>query len=716
MSRLWFTVLLMLKWCSVLAGGDSAASFFLSDVPSQGILLNKDWKFHAGDDMQWAQTGYEDSDWISVDPSDELHHLPEVRKTNIGWFRLNLVVDSALLGKTFAFIISSSGASEIYFNGKLLYRFGTVSSDFRTELTRYYSNRLLSLKLGEKREQTIAIRHSFNSKNLYLKFTNARPIARITFKKIDQAFADHIKDDSFDSTLRSIQVSFYLPLGFLLLFLFFSFRLQKEYLYCGIFCFCMFAAILLHIFALSEPITVSRSNYLLLATQVLYIMGALAFINGAYILYSQKKGIFYYIILSYGIFSLVFYFISYDWSGIFNAFFFPIITIEFFRINVKMMRKGRKGSFILFVTSLLLIMSLLMYIGVTLYGKVESSALLQSISFLIPGIGLSLFFAGEFARTASALRLRATEVEKLSDEMITKEREKQQILGTQNETLEKQVIERTAELTRSLTDLREAQDQLVQREKMASLGELTAGVAHEIQNPLNFVNNFSEINRELISEMKNELSAGNTKEAISIANNLEDNEEKINHHGKRADAIVKNMLQHSRSSSSQKELTDINKLADEYLRLSYHGFRAKDKSFNAQTKTEFDQVLSFAEGKIHIIPQDIGRVLLNLYNNAFYAAAEKMKSQDELYKPTVSVSTKKVNDKVEVTVKDNGNGIPQKVIDKIFQPFFTTKPTGQGTGLGLSLSYDIVKAHGGEIKVETREGEGAEFMIRLPCG
>jgi signal transduction histidine kinase len=251
--------------------------------------------------------------------------------------------------------------------------------------------------------------------------------------------------------------------------------------------------------------------------------------------------------------------------------------------------------------------------------------------------------------------------------------------------------------------LKATQQQLIQSEKMASLGELTAGIAHEIQNPLNFVNNFSEVSNELIDEMKTELVNNNKEEALVIADDIKQNLEKINHHGKRADAIVKGMLQHSRSSSGQKEPTDINALADEYLRLAYHGLKAKDRSFNATTKTDFDNSV----GKINIIPQDIGRVVLNLINNAFYAVDEKKKhtstgSVQNGYEPTVSVSTKKNNGKVEISVRDNGNGIPQKVLDKIFQPFFTTKPTGQGTGLGLSLSYDIVKAHGGELKVETK--------------
>jgi two-component system, NtrC family, sensor kinase len=269
---------------------------------------------------------------------------------------------------------------------------------------------------------------------------------------------------------------------------------------------------------------------------------------------------------------------------------------------------------------------------------------------------------------------------------------------------QKQKVEST------LQELKSTQAQLIQSEKMASLGELTAGIAHEIQNPLNFMNNFSEVNKELIEEMKQELAVGNITEATIIADNVQQNEDKINHHGKRADAIVKGMLQHSRTGTGLKELADINTLTEEYLRLAYRGMRAKDQSFNISIKTEFDGNI----GKSNIVPQDIGRVLLNLYNNAFYALAEKKTLQGEDFEPILFVGTKKFKGKVEIRVKDNGNGIPQKVLEKIFQPFFTTKPTGQGTGLGLSLSYDIVKAHGGEIRVDSDEGEFTEFVIQIP--
>jgi len=332
---------------------------------------------------------------------------------------------------------------------------------------------------------------------------------------------------------------------------------------------------------------------------------------------------------------------------------------------------------------------------------------------------------------------KAAEKERIKREH---EDELNKVIAVRKDELEGLVAERTVELLAQkeelehiLADLRSTQSQLIQSEKMASLGELTAGIAHEIQNPLNFVNNFSELNTELMAEMKEEIDKGNFEEVKAIATDIIDNEKKIMHHGKRADGIVKSMLNHSRNSSVDKEPTDINALADEYLRLTYHGIRAKDKSFNATIKTYFDESI----GKINVIPQDVGRVILNLLTNAFYAVKEKknsltypvlegepIKLDKDNYEPTVSISTRVIGtalasklggNRVEIRVSDNGNGIPHQVLKKIFQPFFTTKPTGQGTGLGLSLSYDIItKGHGGELKVETKEGKGTTFIIRLP--
>ena len=284
------------------------------------------------------------------------------------------------------------------------------------------------------------------------------------------------------------------------------------------------------------------------------------------------------------------------------------------------------------------------------------------------------------------------------------------IIKRERERTQQKELAQAKEIEKAYKELKSTQAQLIQSEKMASLGELTAGIAHEIQNPLNFVNNFSEVNKELIAELLEEAAKGNTNEIVNIAQDIRDNSEKINHHGKRADAIVKGMLQHSRAGSGEKEPTDINALCDEYLRLAYHGLRAKDKTFNARFETDFDASI----GKMNILPQDMGRVILNLINNAFYAVTERKKKSEAGYEPQVKVSTKKTGRHVLISVSDNGTGIPNAIREKIFQPFYTTKPTGQGTGLGLSLSYDIVKAQGGELSVETKEGEGSTFIIQIP--
>ncbi len=388
---------------------------------------------------------------------------------------------------------------------------------------------------------------------------------------------------------------------------------------------------------------------------------------------------------------------------------FPFLKTELFQLRMSIL------AFVPFVV-VALIKDLTQLISADFYSTNES--------YFDNGITLSVIWMLAIMFSQNRQR-KAQEKDRIKRQQ---EDELNRAIAIRKVELEELVAERTAELTKqkeelelTLHELRATQAQLIQSEKMASLGELTAGIAHEIQNPLNFVNNFSEVSNELIDEMNEELDKGDINEAKAIAGDIRQNLEKINHHGKRADAIVKGMLQHSRSKTGQKELTDINKLADEYLRLAFHGLRAKDKTFNSDFKLETDETLP----KINVIPQDIGRVLLNLINNAFYAVAPPppgggIKSAQPDYKPTVIVRTSFWNPPsggrgALISVIDNGPGIPAHIVDKIFQPFFTTKPTGQGTGLGLSLSYDIVKAHGGELKVETKEGEGSEFIIELPA-
>ncbi len=338
-------------------------------------------------------------------------------------------------------------------------------------------------------------------------------------------------------------------------------------------------------------------------------------------------------------------------------------------------------------------------------------------------IGVSWVFA--FIWLVTFVIIARNQKKTLEKERLRREEEGRikAAIEAQNALLEGIVATRTAELTRqkealeaTVAELKKTQTQLIQAEKMASLGELTAGIAHEIQNPLNFVTNFSEVNAELFEELSEALLAlsvppDEKADLLDLLNDLSLNQQKITHHGRRADGIVKGMLQHSRSSTGQKEPTDLNALADEYLRLSYHGLRAKDKGFNATMKTDFDPTL----GLVSVVPQELGRALLNLLTNAFYAVSERKKREPGGYEPTVSVRTKRMEKDVEIRVHDNGTGMSEAVKAKIFQPFFTTKPTGQGTGLGLSLTYDIItKGHGGTLTVESHEGQGTTFTITLP--
>jgi signal transduction histidine kinase len=412
-------------------------------------------------------------------------------------------------------------------------------------------------------------------------------------------------------------------------------------------------------------------------------------------------------------------------ASVFNV----VLCLQFSRVFANLSKNHRKldkfmlaGILVLFSAGFLLIVSipfesvsfsavyLPIFGGIYLLSGISYLSLKEPLSRII-GLALLLFIIPQFVPfpfegakylPISGLLFTVTigvgyRIRTLFQERLQAEKEKKDLLIHQNTLLEKQVADRTVELNNSLNNLKSTQAQLIQSEKMASLGELTAGIAHEIQNPLNFVNNFSEVSSELLDEMNDELDKGDIEEAKVISKDIKQNLEKINHHGKRADAIVKGMLEHSRSSTGEKVPTDINVLADEYLRLSYHGLRAMDKNFNADYKTDFDPNLP----KVNVVPQDIGRVLLNIINNAFQAikndelSPDSYRDKNDEFKPLVTVSTKNLGDKIEISVRDNGPGIPDQIKEKIFQPFFTTKPTGQGTGLGLSLSYDIVKAHGG---------------------
>ena len=716
-----FILFIFLSNVRILSQDTLARVLRVDSLPEEGVLLDRDWTFHPGDNSAYANSEYDDRSWQTINPTLDIYDLPQIPKSGIVWFRLRLLINPSL-DKQLALIIQQSGASEIYLDGQLIQRFGVIS--LNPENIKAYDPlwKPVSFPVKKNAIQVLAVRFARQPHIRYTTMYETNNHALwIQIKDVESGVNFYHQQSSRFKWFHIIIVG----VCFLFCLLHFAFYLfypsQKANFYFAMFAlFYVTAIVLQHIFYL-EAHEIKNKYFLANFSFVIFMAGNLFLLTAIHYLLNQKKDIYYQILVAYVIISLFLNAGPYRWGWLAGGVLAQnLIQFNILRISLLALRRQRRGTWIIVAGAILYSISFVIFIA---QGKLVNLdffltiAPLRTVLFNMTQLSIpmaaSIYLGLEFAFVNDSLQQKLKEVNDLSEKNLAQEREKQQFLASQNETLERQVGERTAELKRSLKELKETQTQLIQQEKMASLGELTAGIAHEIQNPLNFVNNFSDVNKELADELEQEMQKGNYDDAKTIAKDIKENEEKINHHGKRAEAIVKGMLQHSRTSSGQKELTDINKLADEYLRLAYHGLRAKDKTFNAEIKTDFDNSI----GKVNVVPQDIGRVLLNLINNAFYAGNEKKKLQSPSagYEPRVIVSTRKLNDKLEIVVKDNGIGVPQKSLDKIFQPFFTTKPTGQGTGLGLSLAYDIVKAHGGEIEVITNEGQGSEFVVSLPA-
>ncbi|MBA4849093.1 GHKL domain-containing protein [Emticicia sp. BO119] len=609
------------------------------------------------------------------------------------------------------------GASEIYLDGNLIHKLGVVSKNPEREQTDVNTT-ALPIVLSDTNKHILAVRYSFTKENFYYPGTNSETFhLRIHNAKDIGEFLE-------DQTNRTAGF-YYFFTGIFLLFaiLHFSFyasnKTRKVSLSLGLTMLALTLAFFLRSLESYQQEISSKELYGLLSVITTY-SGVFLINVSLYQYLNQKFGVIFYIqafLVTGSMFSYIFN-LNLPWS-IDSWLPFLLLFIDFIRVSILADRRKDSNAkvpiYSLLVVACCAILAIIVLFIEGSTGNGTGSIILNFgivliiIMFFSIPIGLSLSLVREYTRTHQALTKKLIEVEKLSAENLAHEQEKQQILAAQNEILEKQVAERTGELARSLEELKATQTQLIQSEKLASLGELTAGIAHEIQNPLNFVNNFSELSKELIEELEEERSKDKAKRDESLEEELlgdiAQNLEKINHHGKRASSIVKGMLEHSRASTGKKEPTDVNALAEEYLRLAYHGIRAKDKSFNADFKANLDASVL----KVPLITQDFGRVLLNLINNAFYAV------KDMQGKGLVVVSTRKSDNEIEIRVSDNGTGIPEHIKAKIFQPFFTTKPTGQGTGLGLSLAYDIItKGHGGTLEVETKEREGTTFIIKLP--
>lgn len=707
-SKLFCLILFLLALSFCEAQKTVVLDTSMFDKNYQTIFLGglDGWIFHEGNDLHWAAKNVDTTGWEKYTAKALFLKNTDHNGRAEGWFRLRFSLDSSFSNIPIALHLNRWLAMDVYIDGTYIASLGNTGINGKTyEEGRSFLNPGIPLSLKPGIEYVIAV-HAVD---------HAAPLNPRKLKSEVDATKDAVylagPENQYRATYLfqelSVYYSTYTSVCFVLCllfwFLYFQNRSEKVLFFIALgMSFFAFNMLCIFIYSVARDISFFVVNLSVYCADIfLGSFESLVILIFAAVFKRKIKRFFIPVLLVIPIYAIVINQYT-DYiplpSYIIGALsLLPFVIYLYLIISSWKNLKGAQWSIIAGAVATFIFMFIF------LYNLQKHPVWPWPFCYLYMGgtllsfpLSLMIYVAMRFKEMLNDVRRNANEVLKITEE-------KREILAHQNELLEQQVEERTRELKAS-------QAQLIQSEKMASLGELTAGIAHEIQNPLNFVNNFSDINNELIDELKEELATGNLQLATEIAEDIKQNEAKINHHGKRADAIVKGMLQHSRMNTGHKEPTDINRLADEYLRLAYHGMRAKDKEFNADLKTEFDEGI----GKINIIAQDIGRVLLNLYNNAFYAVKPPSSLKGEHYSPLVRISTKKINDKIEIRVADNGSGIPQKIVDKIFQPFFTTKPTGQGTGLGLSLSYDIVKAHGGEIKVETKEGEGSEFIILFP--
>ncbi len=675
------------------------------------------WMFHQGNDPTWAEPNLDISAWKQFKPTQLSSELEDKDGRVEGWFRIKIKLDGSLNRESIYLSRQLWAATDIFIDGKLVASFGNTGSkgmpfkEFNPE-----SKMPIPIKLKTNEEHILAMHfvnheHIMMLRELRLKSKNLEKLLNLTGSDFYVAKQHDIKW-SFMSNATTISVTALLMIFFWVLVV----QNPKERIFrlIALLSSIVFIHTIVQYYnAIFETTYLAKIGIGIIWAIVAPIIVVLDLKIVEKIVGKQIHYLSTGILILFTPASLLAH--TYNISAPFSI--VNSIFLLYFSYLVVLSWKTLSREQIAVITGTVVnVLSIMIFIGLHKYFYAEAlkyEKILIVIYFLSIPISLLVYVAFRFNGILKDITQKASELVRMSEE-------KKVILADQNILLEKQVTERTAELNQSLEDLKSTQTQLIHSEKMASLGELTAGIAHEIQNPLNFVNNFSEVSAELMDEMSEELDDGNLEDVREITADLKQNLEKINHHGQRASSIVKGMLEHSRTGDGTKELTDINKLADEYLRLSYHGLRAKDKSFNADFTTDFDESLP----QVKVVPQDIGRVLLNLINNAFQASSSKSANRSEKenqeYKPLVTVSTTSYKSPsgdlgVKITVKDNGSGIPDDIKDKIFQPFFTTKPTGQGTGLGLSMSYDIIsKGHGGELRVESKQGKGSEFIIKLP--
>ncbi|MEO6720217.1 MAG: hypothetical protein ABIN67_07610, partial [Ferruginibacter sp.] len=501
---------LLLLFISFNSFAQKSLPFPIDSIPAKGIVLDKGWKFHAGDNAGWVRTDYNDSDWQPINPAKNLDQLPDVKQAGIGWFRLNLLVDTSWRNKTLGITISAMGAAEIYLNGQPVYKIGSVHAEYEKEQTRVYYSRAFSIDLGPGAFQSITVRYSFNKENLYVKAGYIPPCFKMLLNRSNENLANYAGSKSFVSTLIAIAQTIMLTLGLFTLFFQYSFPNRKEYFYFTVFFFCEFINLLLQSISASSQdfLTVNKFGIIVLASNIPLFAASIFLLTGVFVLYKEPKTKFYYFLTGYAVVSVPVILFFPEWGGLLAILFFPLTCVEFLRLSYRAAGRRIPGAWILFFSILLTLLAEVGLIWALVNANFDLGVVLITAAFVTPSVGLSLILAGDFAYTSSALQSRLVEVEQLSQKNIAQEKEKQELLTVQNETLERQVTERTSDLQKSLYELKSTQAQLIQSEKMASLGELTAGIAHEIQNPLNFVNNFSDVNKELVDELQTELKSG----------------------------------------------------------------------------------------------------------------------------------------------------------------------------------------------------------------
>ncbi|MCZ4410061.1 ATP-binding protein [Cryomorphaceae bacterium 1068] len=687
------------------------------------------WVFRKGHNPHWADPDLDVSDWKAFNPTQISPELEDVSGRIEGWFRIKVKLDESFEGMDLAIGRQLWAATEVYINGKLFHRFGNTGSPYEAfnPILKYP----VPVDLLSGQEYTIAVHFvdyesTFTQREIRLKSENLQNFLNLTGP-------DYEAWVTRDHKQTHIYVTLSLGVSFLLFFLYwFLVYLNPDQRVFRIIAWYT-TVVLIGTVVIFGNTYFEMSYGMEKIRFVLFItFQAIMTLFGLFILewvltqkISKLSWVLFALLLVLNIPAHIFS-ISQPFAVAF------VLMLVHFGRKLFAHRGAIKGAnwaivaAVVIPTAAIIIQIVLHKYSLDLYNEYDK--LLLSLNILSPPLFYLAYISVRYKETLVAVRVE-------SQKLLQVTEEKREILANQNALLEAQVEERTRELKESLETLKSTQAQLIQSEKMASLGELTSGIAHEIQNPLNFVNNFSEVSSELVDETIEEVVAVKTRHALSqqqdssqqkdssedkesltditeLLGDVKQNLEKITHHGKRADAIVKGMLAHSRSGKGEKSPTDLNALAEEYLKLSYHGIRAKDNTFNVDFKTDFEPNLP----KVNVVPQDIGRVLLNLINNAFQAvAAEALAKEGGDYNPLVTVKTERAtNDELRITVTDNGPGIPSDIKDKIFQPFFTTKPTGEGTGLGLSLSYDIVKANGGDLTADSKLGLGTAFKVEIP--